>query len=76
MSLGQSEFARSRLDSLAAHHRPHPGAGVSAQVTSIQGINTKGGHAFPAAASCDSSKLDAETKIPCTADYYFYAPAK
>jgi hypothetical protein len=53
----------------------HSGAGVFAQVTSIQRIHTKGGHA-PAAASCDSSKLGAEAKIPYTADYYFYAPAK
>jgi len=53
----------------------HSGAGVFAQVTSIQRIHTKGGHA-PAAATCDSSKLGAETKIPYTADYYFYAPAK
>ena len=53
----------------------HSGAGVFAQVTSIQRIHTKGGHA-PAATSCDSSKLGAETKIPYTADYYFYAAAK
>jgi len=53
----------------------HSGAGVFAQVMSIQRIHTKGGHA-PEAASCDSSKLGAETKIPYTADYYFYAPAK
>jgi hypothetical protein len=53
----------------------HSGSGVFAQVTSIQRIHTKGGHA-PAAASCDSSKLGTEAKIPYTADYYFYAPAK
>ena len=53
----------------------HSGAGVFAPVTSIQRIHTKGGHA-PAAASCDSAKLGAETRVPYTADYYFYAPAK
>ena len=53
----------------------HSGAGVFAQVTSIQRIHTKGGQT-PAAASCGSSKLGTEAKIPYTADYYFYAPAK
>ena len=53
----------------------HSGAGMLAQVTSIQRIHTKGGKA-PAAASCDSSKLGSEATIPYTADYYFYAPAK
>ena len=53
----------------------HSGAGVFAQVTSIQRIHTKGGLA-PAAASCDSSKLGTEEKIPYKGDYYFYAPAK
>jgi len=53
----------------------HSGAGVFAQVTSIQRIHTKGGHA-PAVASCDSSKLGTEATIPYTADYYFYGPAK
>ena len=53
----------------------HSGTGVLGQVTSIQRIHTKGGHA-PAAASCDSSKLGTEATIPYTADYYFYAPAK
>lgn len=53
----------------------HSGAGVFSQVTSIQRIHTQGGQA-PAAASCDSSRLGTEIKIPYTADYYFYAPAK
>jgi Protein of unknown function (DUF3455) len=53
----------------------HAGAGVFAQVTSIQRIHTKGGQA-PAAASCDGSKLGTDAKIPYTADYYFYAPGK
>jgi hypothetical protein len=51
------------------------GAGVFAQVTSIQRIHTKGGQT-PAATSCDSAKLGTEAPIPYTADYYFYAPAK
>jgi len=46
----------------------HSGAGVFAQVTSIQRINTKGGKA-PAAPSCDDSKLGTEATIPYTADY-------
>jgi len=53
----------------------HSGAGLFAQVTSIQRIHTKGGLP-PAPASCDSSKLGTEATIPYTADYYFYAPAK
>ena len=53
----------------------HSGAGVFAHVTSIQRIHTTGGQA-PAAASCDSSNVGTEAKIPYTADYYFYAPAK
>lgn len=53
----------------------HAGTGVFSQVTSIQRIHTKGGHA-PAAASCDSSKAGTEAKIPYTADYYFYAAGK
>ena len=53
----------------------HSGAGLFAQVTSIQRIHTRGGRA-PAAASCDSSKLGTGATIPYTADYYFYALAK
>jgi len=53
----------------------HSGAGVFAQVTSIQRLHTKGGQA-PAATSCDSSKLGTAAAVPYTADYYFYAPAK
>ena len=52
----------------------HSGAGVFAQVTSIQRIHTRGGQP-PAAPSCESSKLGTEVKIPYAADYYFYAPA-
>ena len=53
----------------------HSGSGVLAGVTTIQRINTKGGHP-PAAAECSVGKQNAEVKSPYTADYYFYAQAK
>jgi len=52
----------------------HEGTGVFARVTSIQRLHTKGGQA-PPAEKCDPSKPGAETWIPYTADYYFFAPA-
>jgi hypothetical protein len=52
----------------------HEGQGVFARVTSIQRVHTKGGQA-PAAVKCDPSKPNAETWIPYSADYYFFAPA-
>jgi hypothetical protein len=52
----------------------HEGTGVFARVTSIQRLHTKGGQA-PPAGKCDPSKPGAETWIPYTADYYFFAPA-
>jgi hypothetical protein len=51
----------------------HDGNGVLARVTSIQRIHTRGGQP-PPAGKCDLSKQNAETWIPYTADYYFYAP--
>jgi hypothetical protein len=51
----------------------HSGSGTFAAVTSIQRIHTKGG--LPPSSGCDASHRDAETKIPYSADYYFYAPA-
>jgi hypothetical protein len=53
----------------------HSGNGVLGRVTTIQRIHTKGGLA-PPASECNTSKQNAEVKIPYTADYYFYAPAK
>lgn len=50
----------------------HEGQGVFARVTSIQRVHTRGGQA-PPSAKCDPSKPSAETWIPYTADYYFYA---
>jgi hypothetical protein len=52
----------------------HDGNGVLTPVTSIQRIHTKGGVA-PPAEKCDPSKPSAETWIPYSADYYFFAPS-
>ncbi len=49
--------------------------GVFTHVNSVQRINTQGGLP-PADADCNTSKLNTEVKIPYSADYYFYAPAK
>jgi hypothetical protein len=51
----------------------HSGDGVLTPVTSVQRIHTKGGQP-PAAAECNSSTPNAETKSNYEADYYFYAP--
>jgi hypothetical protein len=52
------------------------GKGAFERVTTIQRVHTKGGQA-PPADKCDPSKpSSAETWIPYTADYYFFAPAK
>ena len=51
----------------------HEGKGVLEHVTSIQRVHTKGGQA-PPAEKCDLSKPNAETWIPYSADYYFFAP--
>lgn len=53
----------------------HSGDGWLSRVSSIQRIHTKGGQP-PTAAECDPSKVNTETKIGYTADYYFYAPVK
>jgi hypothetical protein len=53
----------------------HDGNGVLTRVTSIQRIHTKGGVA-PPAEKCDPSKPGAETWIPYSADYYFFAPGR
>ena len=51
----------------------HTGNGILTRVTSIQRIHTKGGQP---PSGCDESHRGAEVKIPYSADYYFYAPAK
>lgn len=53
----------------------HDGNGVLTHVTSIQRIHTKGGVA-PPAAKCDPAKPNAETWIPYSADYYFFAASR
>lgn len=54
----------------------HSGSsGKLTPVTNIQRVHTKGGQP-PAAATCDSAKLNTEVKSAYSADYYFYAPAK
>jgi hypothetical protein len=52
----------------------HSGSGILSRVTSIQRIHTKGGQA-PQPNTCEEAKRGTESKIPYSADYYFYAPA-
>jgi hypothetical protein len=52
----------------------HTGDGILSRVTSIQRIHTKDGQ--PPHSGCDAGKMAAETSIPYSADYYFYAPAR
>lgn len=52
----------------------HSGDGLLSRVASIQRVHTKGGEG-PSTA-CNNSNLASEVKIPYTADYFFYAPAK
>jgi hypothetical protein len=75
--------AAAHVDSPAADSIPwllvsatgHTGEGKFAKVVAIQRINTQGGK--PSAASpCDPSKEGTETKIPYSADYYFYDAGK
>jgi hypothetical protein len=51
----------------------HSGNGVFTGVTTIQRINTKGGHP-PASSECSAAQQGAEVKSSYMADYYFYAP--
>jgi hypothetical protein len=52
----------------------HSGNGALTRATSIQRIHTKGG-VSPEAGSCDQARRGSESKIPYSADYYFFAPA-
>jgi len=47
------------------------GAGVFANITSVQRLNTAGGPA--PATGCGSSTVSTETSVPYSADYYFYS---
>lgn len=51
----------------------HNGNGVLSGVTSIQRIHTQGGQA---PSGCDARQQGTEIKVPYSADYYFYAPAR
>jgi len=48
----------------------HSGNGLLNNVTHIQRLNTKGGKA--PTAGCDGSHVGDETRVPYTADYFFY----
>jgi hypothetical protein len=50
----------------------HTGDGVMKNVSSIQRLHTKGGKA--PANGCEASHRGEQTRIPYTADYYFYVP--
>jgi hypothetical protein len=52
----------------------HSGAGLLANVTTVQRVNTHGGK--PPSDGCDEPHRNAETKSSYTADYYFDAPGK
>jgi hypothetical protein len=47
------------------------GAGEFSDVTIIQRLNTAGGKAPPATA-CDASNVNTITRVPYSADYYFF----
>ena len=49
---------------------PAAEAGMFAEITSIQRVNTAGG-AVPAQA-CDADHAGEESRVPFSADYYFY----
>ena len=50
--------------------KANTGKGVFAKVQSIQRLHTIGGLAPPD--SCDASRADQRTRVPYSADYYFY----
>ena len=52
----------------------HKGTGMLSSVTTIQRVHTKGGQ--PPSTGCDEAHRGAETKVPYSADYYFYAPGR
>ena len=62
--------ARSRMAPNFAWGATPAEAGMFAGITSIQRVNTFGG-AVPAQA-CDTDHAGAESRVPFSADYYFY----
>lgn len=48
----------------------HSGSGLMARVTDIQRLNTSGGAAPDT--GCDAQHIGVETRVPYTADYYFF----
>ena len=55
---------------LLLRSKSNTGKGVFAKVQSIQRLNTIGGLAPPD--PCDASHADQRTRVPYSADYYFY----
>jgi Protein of unknown function (DUF3455) len=51
----------------------HVGKGLFEHVTTVQRIRTRGGEP-PQAASCTPANQYEESRVPYSADYYFYAP--
>jgi hypothetical protein len=51
----------------------HAGKGLFEHVTTVQRIRTRGGEP-PQAASCTPANQYEESRVPYSADYYFYAP--
>jgi hypothetical protein len=58
---------------LLLHAVSHGGTGTLSQAQYIQRVNTDGGIA-PGQSTCDTSALGTTTKVPYTADYYFFGP--
>ncbi|HWX55438.1 MAG TPA: DUF3455 domain-containing protein [Verrucomicrobiae bacterium] len=52
----------------------HSGTGILSRVTTIQRIHTQGGQ--PPKTGCDKAHSGGESKVPYSADYYFYAPPR
>jgi Protein of unknown function (DUF3455) len=52
----------------------HSGSGLLTPATSIQRIHTKGGQPSQSPA-CEESNRGTESKVPYSADYFFYSPS-
>jgi hypothetical protein len=46
------------------------GAGVFTDISIVQRLNTAGG--APPASGCDEASVNAQTRVPYSADYYFF----
>ena len=64
----------SSVDWLLLKAKSTEGAGVLEKVTFIQRVNTTAGK--PPATMPDGTREGAESAVPYTADYYFYAPSR